>query len=129
MATLTTDISKDIRSADDVFEKLFREGNSAGMAELYTNDGMLLPTSSDFIQGKEAIRDFWQGAINMGIKEAKLDILEANLQGDSVIEVGRYQLKGAGGEVIDSGKYIVIWKQEQGRWKLHRDIWNSSRTA
>lgn len=129
MTTLTTDINKDIRMADDVFEKHFQEGDSAAIAELYTNDGMLLPTGSDFIQGKESIRDFWQGAMNMGIKQAKLDILEATLQGDSVIEVGRYQLKGAGGEVLDWGKYVVIWKQEQGRWKLHRDIWNSSRPA
>ena len=27
---------------------------------------------------------------------------------------------------MDSGKFIVIWKQEGGQWKLHRDIWNSS---
>ena len=129
MTTISTDINQDIRRADDVFEKQFQDGNAAGIAELYTNDGMLLPTGSDFIQGKEAIRDFWQGAMNMGIKEAKLDILEADLQGNSVIEVGRYHLKGAGGEVMDTGKYIVIWKQEQGHWKLHRDIWNSSKTA
>ena len=129
MTTLTTDTSKDIRMADDVFEKYFREGNAASISELYTTEGMLLPTGSDIIQGKEAIRDFWQGAMNMGIKEAKLDILEVDLQGDSVIETGRYQLKGAGGEAMDSGKYIVIWKQEQGHWKLHRDIWNSSQNA
>jgi uncharacterized protein (TIGR02246 family) len=129
MATLTTDIRNDIRKADDAFEQNFSKGDAASMAELYTSDGMLLPTGSDFIQGKEAIRDFWQGAINMGLKEAKLDILEVELQGDAAIEVGRYQLKGAGGEVMDWGKYIVIWKNVQGDWKLHRDIWNTNRTA
>ena len=129
MTTLTTDISKDIRTADDVFERHFREGNAAGLSDLYTNDGTLLPIGSDFIQGKDAIRDFWQTAMNAGIKEVKLDILETDRQGDAIIEVGRYQLKGAGGEVVDWGKYIVIWKQEQESWKVHRDIWNSSRTA
>lgn len=129
MTTFTTDISKDIRMADDVFEKHFQEGDSASIAELYTDDGMLLPTGSDFIHGKESIRDFWQGAMNMGIKEVKLEIMETEIQGDSVIELGRYQLKGAGGEVMDWGKYVVIWKQEQGSWKLHRDIWNSSKAA
>jgi uncharacterized protein (TIGR02246 family) len=129
MTTQTIDIRNDIRRADDAFEKHFNQGDAAGVAELYTNDGMLLPTGSDFIQGKEAIRDFWQGAINLGIKEARLDILEVELQGDAAIEVGRYQLKGAGGEVMDQGKYIVIWKQEQGEWKLYRDIWNTNRPA
>src|SRR4051794_38390872 len=124
MATQTTNISNDIRTANDAFEKNFRQGNAAGIAELYTNDGMLLPAGSDFVQGKDAIRDFWQGAMSMGIKEAKLDILEVDLQGNTAIERGQYQLKGAGSEVMDQGKYIVIWKQEQGQWKLHRDIWN-----
>jgi ketosteroid isomerase-like protein len=35
-------------------------------------------------------------------------------------------MSGDGGAVMDSGKFIVIWKQEGGRWKLHQDIWNSS---
>jgi len=90
---------------------------------------MLLPPGSDPMQGKEAIRDFWQGAMNMGVKEAKLEIMEVELQGDSIIEIGRYYLKGAGDEVMDRGKYLVIWKQEGGEWKLHKDIWNTSRTA
>jgi ketosteroid isomerase-like protein len=64
--------------------------------------------------------------MDMGVKEAKLDIVEVEGQGDAVIEVGRYRLSGAGGEMMDQGKYIVIWKQDEGRWKLHRDIWNSS---
>jgi uncharacterized protein (TIGR02246 family) len=129
MATQTANIQDDIRKADDVFEKNFNQGNAAGIAELYTNDGMLLPTGSDIVRGKEAIRDFWQGAMNMGIKEVRLDIMEAELQGNLVVEVGHYQLKGAGGASMDQGKYLVIWKQEGGQWKLHRDIWNTSRTA
>jgi ketosteroid isomerase-like protein len=127
--TVTTDVRSDIRRADDAFEKHFSDANAAGIAELYTSTGMLLPPGSDPMQGKEAIRDFWQGAMNMGIKEAKLDIMEVELQGDSIIEVGRYQLKGAGDEVMDWGKYLVVWKQEGGEWKLHHDIWNTSRTA
>ena len=67
MATQTTDIESDIRKADDNFEQTFGRGDAAGMAELYTKDGMLLPTGSDFVQGKKDIADFWQGAMDMGI--------------------------------------------------------------
>jgi ketosteroid isomerase-like protein len=31
--------------------------------------------------------------------------------------------------VIDTGKYVVVWKRVGGRWKLLRDIWNTSRPA
>ncbi len=30
---------------------------------------------------------------------------------------------------LDAGKFIVVWKQEAGQWKLHRDIFNSSMPA
>lgn len=123
----TTDIQSEIRKADDSFEQLFRQGDAASLATLYTNNGMLLPTGSDFVKGREAIRDFWQGAMNMGIKEVKLDIEEVELQGEAAFEVGQYQLKSAEGLLMDQGKYIVIWKQEDGQWKLHRDIWNTSK--
>jgi hypothetical protein len=32
-------------------------------------------------------------------------------------------------KAIDSGKYVVVWKQERCQWKLYRDIWNSNALA
>lgn len=26
--------------------------------------------------------------------------------------------------MIDMGKYVVVWKQEERQWKVHCDIWN-----
>lgn len=124
--TSTTDITSAIRKANDMFESIFSKGDAAAMAELYTENGTLLPAGTDFIQGKEAIRIFWQGAMDMGIKEARLKTLEVEEQGDTAIEMGNYSMKGAGDIPIDEGKYIVVWKQENGAWKLDKDIWNSS---
>ena len=62
----------------------------------------------------------------MGIKNAKLNILEVDQHGDTAIEVGQYTLSSADDQVMDQGKYVVIWKYENGCWKLHRDIWNTS---
>ena len=126
MTTQTTDLHAAIRTADDSFESTFGQGDAAGMADLYTDNGMLLPTGSDFVKGKQAIEAFWQGAMDMGIKNAKLDIVEVEQHGDTAIEVGQYTLSSADDQVMDAGKYVVIWKHEDGTWKLHRDIWNSS---
>jgi uncharacterized protein (TIGR02246 family) len=117
-----------IRTADDSFESIFGRGDAAGMADLYTDNGMLLPTGSDFVKGKQAIEAFWQGAMDMGIKNAKLDIVEVEQHGDTAIDMGQYTLSSADDQVMDTGKYVVIWKHEDDTWKLHRDIWNSSLT-
>lgn len=129
MATQTMNIQSDIRMADDAFESAFRQGDAAALAELYTEDAMLFPPGSDVMKGKQAIQSFWKGAMDMGIREAKVDIVEAELQGDTAIEVGQYKLIGSEGSMIDHGKYIVIWKQEGGQWKIQRDIWNTNQPA
>ena len=118
MITNDVDIQGDIRRADDIFQANFNNGNAAGVAELYTGNAMLLPGGSDFVEGKEAIRNFWQGVMNMGIKNARLQIRETELCGDTAIEVGQYLLSGGDQEELDKGKYIVIWKQEDGQMEV-----------
>ena len=65
----------------------------------------------------------------MGLKQAVLETMEVEAYGSTAQEMGRYTLKAAGGQVADAGKYLVIWKQEGSTWKLHRDIWTTSRPA
>ena len=129
MTTSTTALHAAIRAADDNLESAFGRGDSERISGLYTEDGMLLPTGSDPVKGKPAIQAFWQGAMDLGIKGLGLEIVELEDHGGTAIEVGTYTLSSEGEEVIDRGKYIVIWKQEDGRWKLHRDIWNTNMPA
>ena len=106
-----------------------KRGDAAGVADFYTENGQLLPTGSDFVTGKAAIQAFWQAAMDRGRKTVRLEIVEAEGHGDTAIEIGKYTLSWEAGNVMDRGKYVVIWKQEGGQWKLHRDIWNSSLPA
>lgn len=126
MTTQMIDMHSILRSANDNFESAFAQGNSARLADFYTDNAMLLPTEADFVKGKKAIGDFWQGAMDMGVKGIKLEILEVEQHGDSAIDIGMYTLYGKDDQILDKGKYLVVWKNEGGNWKLDRDMWNSS---
>lgn len=126
MTTQTSDIHSVIHALVEHFESTFARGNAADIADFYTDNGMLLPTGSDFVEGKRAIEEYWQVAIDMGIKNIKLDILEVEQHGDTAIEMSRYTLSNCDNHVMDQGKGVVIWKRDGGTWKLHRDIWNNS---
>ena len=76
--------------------------------------------------GKQAIQATFQAFMDTGVKAIKLETIEVEGYGDTASEVGRYILEGEGGQVLDQGKFIVIWKQEAGQWKVHRDIINTS---
>ena len=119
-------LRQDIAAANETFMERFSAGDAAGLADLYTQDGKLMPPNSDFVSGKEAIQGFWKAVIDMGVKGAKLEILEIEGYGNTAIEVSAYTMLGEGEQVLDKGKYIVIWKKVGDQWKLHRDIFNTS---
>ena len=122
------DMKTDIIAANQKFMDAFQKGATA-MGSLYTTDAQLLPPNSDAVNGSSAIGTFWKGGYDMGIKRAKLETMEAEQNGNLITEVGRYTLYGANDAQMDAGKYMVIWKQEGGQWKLHRDIWNTNMPA
>ena len=122
----TMDTRAEILAGNKQFMEAFKRGDAAAVAKLYTAGGQLLPPNSEVVAGRDAIRAFWQGAMDMGLKEATLDTVEVEGIGETAVEVGRYTLRIAGGQIADVGKYVVVWKAEAGGWKLHRDIWNTS---
>lgn len=121
-----------IEAENQKFTTAFKQGDAAGIAALYTSDARLLPPNAPAMGGTDQIRNFWQGAMSLGIKEAKLETVEVETRGDLAVENGRYTLliQPEGAESFtDTGKYVVVWKNEGGTWKLHIDIWNTSRPA
>lgn len=125
----STEVREVISAGDKIFMEAFERGDTASIATLYTENGQVLPPNMDIVSGRQGIQAFWQEAIDMGIKAMKLERTEFEEHGDTAIGVGKYTLIGESEQIIDSGKYVVILKQEGGQWRLHRDIWNSSMPA
>jgi len=104
----------------------YARGDAAGVASLFTQDGQLFPAHTGIVSNREAIQAFWQGTMDLGIRSISLETLETEVLGRRCIEIGHYTLLGGKGQVLDIGKYIVIWKIETGTWRLYRYIWTTS---
>ena len=68
--------------------------------------------------------------VDMGFTDLKFIENDIKIFGNLAYDEGSYSLnvKSEKGEVIDndSGKYLVVWeKQNDGRWLMKKDIWNS----
>lgn len=114
-----------IRKEVSNFEEEVRRGDTAAMAAHYTSDALVMPSNSEPIKGND-ILGFWGGALRMGVKEVKLDITDITGSGDLYAETGNVELFGADKKSLDKCKYVVVWKKENGNWKMYRDIWNSN---
>ena len=119
------DVRAAIEAANAQLVSALSRGDAAGIAAMYSANAQMFPANSDIVSG-QAIQQFWQGAVDAGIKNLTLTTLEAEAHGNVAYEVGTYMLPGEAGKMIDVGKYVVVWKRVGGQWKLHRDIWTTS---
>ena len=73
-----------IEAAAIAWESAFNAGDGKGVAELYTEDAALFPPGAERVDGKAAIAEFWQGAIDAGLADADLETVEVVEAGDLV---------------------------------------------
>lgn len=128
-----TALAQDARAAIEAVTKefvaAFAKHDANGVASFYTANGEAFPPNAAVIRGRAGIAKMWQGVFDAGIATAELKTTEVQAQGPMAFEVGTYALKLKSGAVADRGKYVVVWMKEDGKWKLHRDIWNSDLPA
>ena len=104
----------------------FDQGDVAAVAAIYAPSGQIMPAYSAAICGRAAIQAFWQGCRDMGICAIHRTPLEIDCLAATVNEMGEYRFLDRPGRLLDLGKYVVIWKAQQGEWAIYREIWTSN---
>ncbi|MDB5078890.1 MAG: hypothetical protein JWP00_814 [Chloroflexi bacterium] len=122
-----TDTRATIEANNEKFGAFLANGDATGLASLYTANAKVLPPDSEILEGRKAVQAFWQSFLEMGFKGGKLETLDVEEVGNMAREIGKFSVQiQQDQEVITArGKYVVIWKQEDGAWKMDVDIWNS----
>ncbi len=117
---------KVIDSTNAVFGSMFSKGDSVGLATLYTSDAKFMGPNMPTAIGRNGVQSAFAGFFAaLGTPNLTLTANEVWGTEELVTEVGSYIMVDKTGKEIDKGKYIDLWKMEDGRWKLHRDIFNS----
>ncbi len=114
-----------IMQSNQNFMKAFKNDDSISVANCFTTDAKVMCCNQPSIEGKENIRSYFSNMMRKGI--AAIDLKTIKILGDSsiLVEEGTYLFSDSEKKQIDKGKYIVLWKQESGNWKMYRDMWTS----
>lgn len=119
-----------VRAAIEAGNKKFADGaakrDAALIGSAYTIDAEAYPPNSGPVKGRAALQKLWQSVLDSGIAAFELKTIEVESAGMWAYETGTYSMKTKDGKVADHGKYVVVWKQVNGQWLLHRDIWSTS---
>src|SRR5688572_3729192 len=121
-----------IQAQSQAFTAALAQGNAAEAASYFTTDSRLsLPGIDGVLAGRAAIEKFWASAVAGGLKNLTLAASEIDGRGDLRIETGTYTALGANQLELSRGQYLLVWKREDGAWKIHRDFGHAdvARTA
>jgi uncharacterized protein (TIGR02246 family) len=108
------------------------KGDNEKLLSFYADDAISLPSYSQMMEGKDAIREAMMMDANSGNKVTKFDLTSKKIipSGDLLIDIGTYDLsmnvKNMDQPINDHGKYLTIYqKQDDKTWKIKTEIWNS----
>ena len=125
-----------IRALAGAYVEALRAGDPAAMSQLYALDAVQMPPTGRVAEGRAAIRAameagpgaFYERLSYWGIKWSPDGYTDG-----LVYDWGTFAVAVAGDSASDryyEGKYLVLLqKQEDGSWRIAREIWTAPRPA
>ncbi|AMW03723.1 nuclear transport factor 2 family protein [Gemmatimonas phototrophica] len=108
--------------------KQFTDAHVAG--DVAAIDAMFLPNARSYPPGAPAaigiaaIHTLTVDYLKSGITEFREETTALYGNAEQIVDEGTYVLTyGAG--ITERGKYINVWKQVNGSWRIQANIWNS----
>jgi uncharacterized protein (TIGR02246 family) len=133
-AAVETDADEQaIRGHVERWLQLVKAKDAAGIAELYAEDGAVMPPNAPIGKGRAAIQQTWASMMatpGFGLTFVPEQIIVSS-SGDMALDRGTYTLNFTpnGTAQTDTGKYVVVWRKIGGEWKVAADIFNSDMGA
>ncbi len=118
-------VKNHIIEMNKTYSNRFLTNDTAFYIERYCKDAEVYSPGVPAVKGRDSIISFfYQNGTN---KETKIDLPPGNFYGNEelVLEEGIYNFPDGKGGSLDKGKFLAVWKKEEGKWKLFREIWNT----
>jgi ketosteroid isomerase-like protein len=112
-----------IRETTSALQTAFNAKDVDKILSLYTENSVFMPPNKPLLRGRTALKGFYDGLINGGSKELKLTPADVAGHGPLAYESGSYSM--INGDAPDRGKYLFIFRNMNGSWKIEYTSWSS----
>lgn len=123
-------VAEQMKSESGEWAAAYNAGDADKIVGLYAADGVVMPPHAPAAQGSDAIRKFVTDdsakAKEAGVTLA-IEPTSASASGDIAWQAGTYKVTDSSGNAVDSGKFVELRRNVDGKWMITHDIWNSDR--
>lgn len=123
-----------LRATTEQWASAAMTGDLDALLALYTVDAVVMPPNEPAVQGRDAIREWFESESGPWVESIQLDILEVDGHEELAFVRGRYVMTAAPAAgapaVTDTGKYLEVrHRMVDGSWLITVDMFSSDRPA
>jgi len=123
-----TDYPTAIRTSDLGWEFASTSGQTIGLLDMYTDNAIVIPPTSEILSNPSAIEGFWAEVMDSGVSEYVIDTVNLHVEGDVAHQTALWQasIMTDDGNVIhfDGAMTNILERQDDGLWKIRMQSWN-----
>ena len=120
------DFEIEIAAEGGKWAKYYEEENLEGLMTLYVDDAVVALHGQPALFGIDAVREYFSTRIGKADSIFELDYELRETHGDIAYIISKYWLKATDketGEVFhDAGRSLLVYKKQDGQWKIAADI-------
>lgn len=121
-------VDEQVKAAYAAWDDAFNKGDAKAIAAFYTDNATFLPATHDVVQGPGGVEKFFEGIFGMGVTGHKLELIEAQGEGNLVFGSAKWSANGKDANGADQpwgGVATHIFeKQADGSLKLRLHTFN-----
>ena len=118
-----------IRNADAEWSRAIEAKDLEKATSFYADDASVYPSNAPLVTGRDNIRQTWSHffdtpGFQLQFAPTKVEVAKS---GDLAYDAGTFEGKMNGSDGTPTtvqGKYVVVWKKQNGQWKAVADIFN-----
>jgi ketosteroid isomerase-like protein len=128
LAVAHTSDTTDIEALTTKWAMSFGQGKTDALMDLYTENAMVFPPSSEILDCPSAISTYLLGLREVGMKQYTISNVDLDIKGDTAYETGLWEvtrIDSNGDTIMLEGNITnVLERQKDGNWKIKLQSWN-----
>lgn len=112
-------LEKEIELRLREYENHLRNEDSIALGNMYTIDAEVIPSTV----GRDNITKVFGRMIRDSITGSSFKTVHLWGSDQLLVEEGTGTWSHKNGEIVGTGRYLLVWQKEEGEWKILRDTW------